>query len=452
MSVLRRVKHEVFLDDPAWTPARRAEKALVRRLDIFFCSYLSLSAIVKYLDQNNISNAYVSGMKEDLGLYGNQYNYFTTYFNIGYIITIPLSTYFMNTLVRPSLWMPTMELLWGICTGTIAAVKSAEAVYGIRFLIGFCEGTAWPGTMVLLLSWYKPSEIGKRLAIYQSATSLGGIFAGFLQSALYTNMNGVHGLSGWRWLFVINSVISVVIAGWGYFGCPDYPHRPNPRSWWLRPEDTEASLARVAGERRALPKGWTWGTAKGLVSNPLNWAIWACYEVIGQATGGTGYFNLWLKSLTNADGGARYTTSQVNLKFASFLILNLCGCYANLVVAWIGDIARHSAEERSALIAALVITYYAIAAGAPVKIWPAAQAPHYTIGWKYSLACFVAAVPAILLVRYLERRAKRRDLVPPPSADEESDVYETKSDPASAERSPVLSVADVGNVVPVSGR
>lgn len=96
-------------------------------------------------------------MKEDLQLYGNELNLFTTYFNIGYLVCIPLSTYVMNSRLRPSIWMPTTErksrsravltaVIWGILTGVLAASKNAQMIYGVRFLIGFAEGTAWPGS------------------------------------------------------------------------------------------------------------------------------------------------------------------------------------------------------------------------------------------------------------------------------------------------------------------
>ncbi|WVQ74117.1 hypothetical protein IAR50_003707 [Cryptococcus sp. DSM 104548] len=456
-NIFWQLKHELFLTDPTWDEERREEKGVVRRLDIFFMSYLSLSAIVKYLDQQNISNAYVSGMKEDLSLYGNELNIFTTYFNIGYLIVIPISAYVINSVVRPSIWLPSLELLWGILTGTIAAAKNARTVYGIRFLIGFCEGTAWPGTMILLLSWYTPAEIGLRLAIYQSATYLGGIFAGALQAALYTNLNGNGGLSGWQWLFVINAIITVTIATWGFFGCPDYPNRPNPVGKWLKPRHVEVALRRMGNQGRALPVGWSWRTVKSLVSRPQNWAIWAAYSIYSQAGTGTGYFNLWLKSLTNDDGTARYTTIPIavsclnivsllvilslsdrfcvqwpfilvgavngliwssvlagwdvpdGLKMASFLILSISAPGANLFVAWLGTLANHSAEERSAIVAAFVTTYYAITAGMPLKVWPASQAPHYKIGWKYASAMWAAAILVVLLVVYLDRRQKRID-------------------------------------------
>lgn len=69
----------------------KEERAFVWRLDLFFLTIGFLGYTFKYLDQTNISNAYVSGMKEDLKLYGNELNYFTTYFSIGYMVMLYIS-------------------------------------------------------------------------------------------------------------------------------------------------------------------------------------------------------------------------------------------------------------------------------------------------------------------------------------------------------------------------
>lgn len=60
----------------------KEERAFVWRLDVFFLTIGFLGYMFKYLDQVNVANAYVSGMKEDLNLHGNELNYFTTYFNV----------------------------------------------------------------------------------------------------------------------------------------------------------------------------------------------------------------------------------------------------------------------------------------------------------------------------------------------------------------------------------
>lgn len=74
----------------------------------------------------------------------------------------------------------------------------------------------YPGIHYLLGSWYTPREIGKRAMIFWLAGSIGTLFSGFLQAAAYKNLNGVHGLEGWRWLFVIDAIITLPLAVLGY--------------------------------------------------------------------------------------------------------------------------------------------------------------------------------------------------------------------------------------------
>ncbi|WOO82928.1 Pantothenate transporter FEN2 [Vanrija pseudolonga] len=330
-SMAKRIKGWVLLNNPSWTDNELHEKRLVRKLDIFFASYLAVSSVVKYLDQTNIGNAYaVSGMQGDLELFGNQYNFFTTYFNIGYIIMIPISNFVINSVVRPSIWLPTLEIVWGILTGCLAAVHHYKAVCrypvpfvaeslpdGLRFLIGFFEGCASSTNavaMVLLLSWYLPTEVGKRIAVYNCAASIGGIFSGALQSALYRNLNGVGGLEGWRWLFVMNAIITVTVGLWGFLAIPDYPDRISPlvRRLWLNEQDEATALRRVGREGPRTPVGWKWNTLTSLVKRKELWAIYLAYTVLGQGQSGYVYFNLWLKSLLNPDGTKRYSVYQLN--------------------------------------------------------------------------------------------------------------------------------------------
>lgn len=128
------------------------EKDLVRRLDIFLMTFGCVSQVIKYLDQTNISSAYVSGMKEDLNLYGNELNYFTTWFSVSYCIMLIPSQVIM-TWVRPSWWLPGLEIGWGIVTGLIALCHNAKQVYVLRVFLGLFESSAWPGMMTLFSKW-----------------------------------------------------------------------------------------------------------------------------------------------------------------------------------------------------------------------------------------------------------------------------------------------------------
>jgi sugar phosphate permease len=91
-------------------------------------------------------------MKEDLGLYGNELNYFTTTFNVAYAVMLIPSQVIM-TWVRPSFWLPALEVSWGVMTGLMAMVTSAKQVYIIRVFLGAFESSAWPGMMTLFMHW-----------------------------------------------------------------------------------------------------------------------------------------------------------------------------------------------------------------------------------------------------------------------------------------------------------
>lgn len=133
-------------------PRSPAEKAFVRRLDIFLMTFGCISQVIKYLDQSNINNAYVSGMKEDLQLYGNELNYFTTYFNVAYCIML-IPSQIILTHIRPSYWLSSLEIAWGVITGLMTMVTKTYQVYILRVFLGLFESSAWPGMMSLLMHW-----------------------------------------------------------------------------------------------------------------------------------------------------------------------------------------------------------------------------------------------------------------------------------------------------------
>jgi hypothetical protein len=95
----------------------------------------------------------------------------------------------------------------------------------------------------MLGSWYTPEELGKRAMIFWLAGLSGQMFSGFLQAAAYNNLNGVLGHAGWRWLFVIDAVITLPIALAGYFFYPSLPLQGR-KTWWLTEDVSKAASLR----------------------------------------------------------------------------------------------------------------------------------------------------------------------------------------------------------------
>lgn len=118
----------------------------------------------------------------------------------------------------------------------------------------------------MLGSWYKPSEIGKRAMIFWIAGSVGQLFSGFLQSAAYTNLDGVYGRAGWRWLFIIDGIITFPLAVAGYFFFPNLPHS-GTKTWYITEEEQEISIQRMKSIGRAGKAPWTRAKVKTLLTS-----------------------------------------------------------------------------------------------------------------------------------------------------------------------------------------
>ncbi|ERT02831.1 MFS transporter, ACS family, pantothenate transporter [Sporothrix schenckii 1099-18] len=302
------------------------DRRLIAKIDWFILSYVCLAYFVKYLDQTNVSNAYVSGMKEDLAMSGNDLNYLTTFWTIGYIIGQVPSQIIMASYVSPSIWLPSLELTWSLLVAGMAASKNVTTVYVLRFFIGLLEASAYPGIMTLLGNWYLPEEQGKRACIYQASSSVAQMFSGYLQAALYSNMNGVHGIAAWRWLFIFDGVIGVPIAAYGFFAIPNSP--TTTRARWLKPHEKQRAIERMQSVgRRARGRL----TVRTVVNLFREWPVYlftlsfVCYI---QATRVYSYFNVWLKAT------GRYSVEKVNLiPTAGFGIL----VFFTLVFAWTSD-------------------------------------------------------------------------------------------------------------------
>ncbi|KUJ15938.1 MFS general substrate transporter [Mollisia scopiformis] len=374
----------------------KEERAFVWRLDLFFLTIGSLGYTFKYLDQTNISNAYVSDMKEDLSLYGNQLNYFTTYFNIGYMV------------------------MWGIltcCLSTVDNYEQGRNVYGLRFLIGFFESCTWPGYFTIISQWYLPHEMALRMSIYNIAQPVGAMLSGALQGALSTNLDGSLGRSGWRWAFIINGVCTIFIALVAFFILPGFL-------------GLEIALARSCRVGRKPQVGIT---PKTFFRAFTFWQLWAF--AIGWAFGGnttpTSYFNLSVPMLNYLpivgqaialvcellfSGFSDYFGSRlpflllhaaINISSLVILVIRpsnqhtyMAGWYMNyigsvstmLICAWASTYHEDEPEVRTVFFATGIIMSYLQSAFLPIAAYPASEAPHWRIGAKLYLAFVVMAV------------------------------------------------------------
>lgn len=136
-------------------------------------------------------------MREEIGMWGDELNYITATFWASYCGAMIPACYFL-TRYPANIVLPSLELGWGLATLGLAFVRNVEAIYAMRFFVGLFECCSFTGTIYVIGSWYKPTEVARRVALFFISSPAGTMFAGYLQAAAYTNLSGVHGMSGWR--------------------------------------------------------------------------------------------------------------------------------------------------------------------------------------------------------------------------------------------------------------
>ncbi|KAF5519185.1 Pantothenate transporter liz1 [Colletotrichum aenigma] len=198
------------------------EKRLVLKLDFFILTFCCLAYFMNYLDRASITQAYVSGMRQDLGFKGAQLTEVTTLYATAYLIGI-VPNNLLLPYFKPKRFFPFMITTWAIITMLNAVAKTPQHMMVIRFFQGYFESCIFAGTQYILGSWYTKKELGQRTGLFTASGLAGGMFGGFLQTAIYSSMNGLHGMQGWKWLFIISGIITLPVAIYGYFFFPDTP-------------------------------------------------------------------------------------------------------------------------------------------------------------------------------------------------------------------------------------
>ncbi|CCH44170.1 putative transporter SEO1 [Wickerhamomyces ciferrii] len=215
------------------------EKKLITKLDILITFVAFLGYWSKSLSQSNLNNAYVSGMKEDIGMKGNDlidtqvlFSAANIIFELPFIFTLPR--------INPTYMLFGAELFWSVFTLTLSTVKNPAALKGMRFLVGAGEGLFFPMYHYIFANFYKPTEIQRRTGTYYFGLYLGTLTSGLLQSAIFNALDGVNNISGWRYMFLIDGVIAFTITLITLFCVPGTPFKCY--SIWLT--DDEIKLAR----------------------------------------------------------------------------------------------------------------------------------------------------------------------------------------------------------------
>ncbi|WWC72959.1 uncharacterized protein I206_106923 [Kwoniella pini CBS 10737] len=428
------------------------ERRLLLKLDLCILPCLCLGYFCKYLDQTNLTNAYVSGLKEDLGWTGNQYTYAVALYTAGYAAMQVPSTLIVQY-VRPSLWLAFCEIAWALLTFCQAAVKNTGSMYALRFLVSITESAFFPVGVYLLGSWYTPTELAKRTAIFHFTSAAGAMMSGYIQAGVYTSMSGRYGLEGWQWLYIICGIITVPCGLLVLILLPDYPEKGQKR-WYLTEAEFELAQERMARVGRGSNGKLDRTTLTRILKRWHIWVIPITYTFYGLGCADGGYIAIWLKSTKKysvqkvniiptilnviqsvgvvlwgflADyTGKRYLViagvtilsilptgilaawpGSHQLILAAFLITGLQYITA-VYFAWFQEICQKDPAERAVIVSLSIGLQYGMSAWVTILIFPQTESPSFRKGFPTTLAFVLMGLILATLVHYLYQRDIKR--------------------------------------------
>ncbi|CAI7601900.1 unnamed protein product [Penicillium pancosmium] len=434
---------------PTDTPA---ERRLILKLDGLIIVFVFLAYWAKVLDSSATSTAYVSGMKEDLKLYGNQLNYLNTVYMVGFItMQIPLTL--VMTRCPVNYFLPAADLLWGVFTLAQYKASNVTQLYALRFFVGALGGFFFPAVQWYLGSWYKRSELSRRGAIFFIASQVGSMSSGYIQAGAYARLDGRYGIEGWRWLYIICFACTIPIAFMGLCLLPSTPDKC--RSRFLTQDEILLAQERMASENREPRQPFTVPRVLQILKGWRLWVLVAFAFFFSQADGvfSNSGLSLWLKAegysvgsintiatvspavtivssiicavlsdVYNAKASLIAVTAVLNifacvvlaiwnvpvgLKFFAFFLSGTADGIAAIIYAWANEICAHSAEERALVISAMNTIGNTFGAWLPLFVWKTVDAPRYLIGYNWTIALDVCMLLMLVVLQHFWTREKR---------------------------------------------
>uniref|UniRef100_A0A0L0NVJ3 Membrane protein n=1 Tax=Candidozyma auris TaxID=498019 RepID=A0A0L0NVJ3_CANAR len=266
-------------------------RKITLKVDLRLIPMLVLLYILNYLDRNNIASARLGGLEDDLNLKGNQYQTCISILFVGYILMQIPSNMFLNKFKKPSIFITGIMAAWGTVSTCTAAVQGFGGLLAIRLILGFVEAGFFGSCLYVLSCWYTRKQLGFRNSLLYSGSLLSGAFSGLIAAGIIDNMDNLHGLRSWRWLFIIEGAITVGIAPIAYFVLPDMPHN----SKMLSDFEKDVLLYKIRCETGQDDSDETneesyWGAFKLAVSDIKVWACCGILSWLVSAAGVTNFF------------------------------------------------------------------------------------------------------------------------------------------------------------------
>ena len=312
--------------------SRAAEASIVRKVAWRVMPLIMVCYLFAFFDRINISFAKFA-LQSDLHLSDTAYGFGAGLFVVGYVL-FEVPSNLMLFRVGARRWITRIMVSWGVATALMVFVQTEWQFYLLRFIIGAMEAGFAPGVLFYLTLWFPVAYRGRITSMLFLASAFAGLFGAPVAGLVLSRLDGVMGLAGWHWLFLVGGLPCIVL-GFVVFGV--LKDRIEDARWLTAPERTTLA-ARIADQSRDI--GHT--SLRDALKAPGFLTLGLIYFLIQVASYG---LNFWAPHLIRTSGSTDPTL--IGLLTA---VPYLCGAIAMVIVGRLSD----ASGERRKFVAGLI--------------------------------------------------------------------------------------------------
>jgi ACS family tartrate transporter-like MFS transporter len=347
------------------------EKRTLRRISWRIVPFIMLLYFIAYIDRVNIGFAALT-MKSDLGFTASMLGFGAGIFFWGYFLFEVPSNIVLHK-VGARLWITRVMVTWGIISAGMAFVSGPTSFYVMRFLLGAAEAGFFPGIILYLSYWFPARNRAGVTAFFMAAAPISTALGSPLSAALL-EMNGVMGLAGWQWMFILEAIPALMLGVVVFFYMTDRPELAK----WLK-DDERTWLVQTMNAENANKSGNTHESIWSGLANPRVLALSLIYF---GTSAGLYTLGIWAPQIIKQLGVSSMTVGFLNAipPIISVIAMVLWSRHSDrtgertwhvilaCLAAAVGLVIAASANSVVGLIAALTIVNVGISCAKP-PLW-----------------------------------------------------------------------------------
>jgi len=280
---------------------RDIEKRTLRKIWWRIVPFIMLLYFIAYIDRVNIGFASLQ-MKGDLGFSASILGFGAGIFFWGYFLFEVPSNIALHKL-GARVWITRVMLTWGIISGGMAFVSGPTSFYVMRFLLGAAEAGFFPGIILYLSYWFPARHRASVTAFFMAAAPISTALGSPLSAALL-EMDGVMGMRGWQWMFILEAIPAVILGFVVFFYMTDKPEKAK----WLA-DDERTWLVNAMNAETASKRG---EAKHGILSGMLNPRVLALSLIYFGTSAGLYTLGIWAPQIIKQLGVSSMTVGFLN--------------------------------------------------------------------------------------------------------------------------------------------